>query len=44
MHIAAASPMSVTKEELSEETIESEKNILESSQEKVVSPKKLLKK
>ena len=44
MHIAAASPMSVTKEELSEETIESEKNIFREQSRKSGKPEEIIEK
>ena len=44
MHIAAASPMSVTKEEISEETIESEKNIFREQSKKSGKPDEIIEK
>ena len=44
MHIAAASPMSVTKEELSKETIESEKNIFREQSRKSGKPEEIIEK
>ena len=44
MHIAAASPMSVTKEQLSEETIESEKNIFREQSRKSGKPEEIIEK
>lgn len=44
MHIAAASPMSVTKEELSDETIESEKNIFREQSRKSGKPEEIIEK
>ena len=44
MHIDAASPMSVTKEELSEETIESEKNIFREQSRKSGKPEEIIEK
>ena len=44
MHIAAASPMSVTKEELSEKTIESEKNIFREQSRKSGKPEEIIEK
>ena len=44
MHIAAASPMSVTKEELTEETIESEKNIFREQSRKSGKPEEIIEK
>ena len=44
MHIAAASPMSVTMEELSEETIESEKNIFREQSRKSGKPEEIIEK
>ncbi|MAM98452.1 MAG: elongation factor Ts [Candidatus Marinimicrobia bacterium] len=44
MHIAAASPMSVTKEEISKETIESEKNIFREQSKKSGKPDEIIEK
>ena len=44
MHIAAASPMSVTKEEISEEMIESEKNIFREQSKKSGKPDEIIEK
>ena len=44
MHIAAASPMSVTKEEISEEVIESEKNIFREQSKKSGKPDEIIEK
>ena len=44
MHIDAASPMSVTKEELSEKTIESEKNIFREQSRKSGKPEEIIEK
>jgi len=44
MHIAAASPMSVTREEISEETIESEKNIFREQSKKSGKPDEIIEK
>ena len=44
MHIAAASHMSVTKEEISEETIESEKNIFREQSKKSGKPDEIIEK
>tara|TARA_B100000945_G_C20364516_1_gene588873 strand:+ start:39 stop:662 length:624 start_codon:yes stop_codon:yes gene_type:complete len=44
MHIAAASPMSVTKEEISEEMIESEKNIFREQSQKSGKPDEIIEK
>ena len=44
MHIAAASPMSVTKQEISEETIESEKNIFREQSKKSGKPDEIIEK
>ena len=44
MHIAAASPISVTKEEISEEMIESEKNIFREQSKKSGKPDEIIEK
>ena len=44
MHIAAASPISVTKEEISEEMIESEKNIFREQSQKSGKPDEIIEK
>ena len=44
MHIAAASPMSVTKDEISEEIIESEKNIFREQSKKSGKPDEIIEK
>ena len=44
MHIAAASPMSVSKEEIPEETIESEKNIFREQSKKSGKPDEIIEK